>query len=240
MRAADIMTTAVVTTTPEALISDVAQAMLRHRVSALPVVDFNGKVVGMVSEGDLQRRAETGTERHRSWWLELVASNAERAHDFEKFRGRHVRNVMTTGATTVAEDTPLAEIAEILETRHIKRVPVLRGGRLVGIVSRADLLRGLAVSKGRSAAPAAAAVPAADDAAIRQAVLDALGRQEWLSVTPARVVVDHGVVHLWGHALSQEEVGAMRVVAENVPGVKEVLSHMVVVSGATFQPVGTF
>lgn len=234
MRAADIMTTAVVTTTPEALISDVAQAMLRHRVSALPVVDFSGKVVGMVSEGDLQRRAETGTERHRSWWLELIASNAERAHDFEKFRGRHVRNVMTTGATTVAEDTPLAEIAEILETRHIKRVPVLREGRLVGIVSRADLLRGLAVSKGRSAAPAS------DDAAIRQAVLDALGRQEWLSVTPARVVVNHGVVHLWGHALSQEEVGAMRVVAENVPGVKEVLSHMVVVSGATFQPVGTF
>ena len=234
MRAADIMTTAVVTTTPEALIGDVAQAMLRHRISALPVVDFSGKLVGMVSEGDLQRRAETGTERHRSWWLELIASNAERAHDFEKFRGRHVRNVMTSGVATVTEDAPLAEIAEILETRHIKRVPVLRDGHLVGIVSRADLLRGLAVAKGSDTAPSR------DDAAIRQAVLDALGRQEWLSVTPARVLVDHGVVHLWGHALSEEEVRAMRVVAENVPGVQEVLSHMVVVPMATFQPVGTF
>lgn len=231
MRAADVMTTRVVAVEPDTPVSEAARLMLDRRVSALPVVDKMGKVIGVVSDGDLMRRPESGTERHRSWWLELVASNAERARHFEKSHGGHVRNVMTVGAVTVSEEAPISEIAEILESRGIKRVPVVREGRLVGIVSRADIMRVMITHA------AASAAPSKDDRALRLAVLAELDRQKWISVSPASVLVEGGVVHLWGHALSHEELEALTVAAEGVPGVREVLNHMVVAPGASFQPI---
>lgn len=129
--------------TPETSVGEAASLILKNRVGGLPVVDLQGKVIGLVSDGDLMRRADIGTERSRSWRLELIASNAERARDFETARGLHVRNVMTPGAVTIHEDASFAEVAEVLDSRHIKRVPVVRSERLVGIVSRADLMRAL-------------------------------------------------------------------------------------------------
>lgn len=231
MRAADVMTTQVVAVGPDTPVSEAARLMLDRKVSALPVVDRRGKVVGIVSDGDLMRRSESGTERRRSWWLELVASNAERARDFEKSHGGHVRNVMTAGAVTVLEETPVSEIVEILESRGIKRVPVVRDGRPVGIVSRADIMRMLVTR------PQVSAAPSADDRALRAAVLAELDRQKWISVSPASVQVEGGIVHLWGHALSHEELEAITVAAEGVSGVREVLNHMVVAAGASFQPI---
>jgi len=231
MRAADVMSRTVVVVTPETPVNEAARLMLEHRIGGLPVVDLREKVIGLVSDGDLMRRTEAGTERKRPWWLEFLVSNAERARDFEKESGRFVRNVMTEGAVTVAETTPVSEVAEILDARGIKRVPVVREGRLVGIVSRADLLRVLAAMPKRSAAITA------DDAALEKAVLSELRRQKWLSVSPSTIEVDHGVVRIWGRALSQEESDAITVAAENVPGVHKVLNYMVVVPGASFQPL---
>lgn len=228
MRAADVMTRKVVAVAPETSVGEAASLMLKNRVGGLPVVDLQGKVIGLVSDGDLMRRADLGTERHRSWWLELIVSNAERARDFEKARGLHVRNVMTSGAVTVPEDASVAEVAEILESRHIKRVPVVRDGRLVGIVSRADLMRALTTSPLRP--------PSADarDTELEKAVLAELGRQDWLSVTPSSIEVSHGVVRIWGKALSDEELKAVTVAAETVPGVRKVLNYMEVAPGASF------
>lgn len=231
MRAADVMTRKVVAVAPETSVAEAARLMIKHRVGGLPVIDLRGKVIGIVSDGDLMCRADLGTERRRSWWLELVASNAERAHDFEKARGLHVRNVMTSGAVTVREDAPVAEVAEILDSRRIKRVPVVRDEHLVGIVSRADLMRVLTTSPLRPPAP-----DAADDA-LQEAVMSKLGRQDWLSVTPSSIEVSHGVVRIWGKALSQQELEAISVAAETVPGVRKVLNYMVVASGASFPAI---
>lgn len=231
MQAADIMTRNVVSVGPETSVSEAARLMLENRIGGLPVVDLRGQVIGIVSDGDLMRRPEGGTERHRTWWLELLASSAERARDFEKARGRHVRNVMTPGPVTVRDDTPVSEVAEILDSRRIKRVPVVRDGHLVGIVARADLIRVLTTSAAR---PSTAE---ADDTALQDAVLAELRRQDWLSVTPSAVEVDHGVVRIWGRALSQEELEAVSVAAENVPGVRKVLNYMEVAPGASFQPI---
>jgi CBS domain-containing protein len=132
---------------------------------------------------------------------------------------------------TVRDDTPVSEVAEILDSRRIKRVPVVRDGHLVGIVARADLIRVLTAS---AAGPSTAE---ADDTALQDAVLAELRRQDWLSVTPSAVEVDHGVVRIWGRALSQEELEAVSVAAENVPGVRKVLNYMEVAPGASFQPI---
>jgi CBS domain-containing protein len=160
MRALDIMTTSVITATPDMTIPDAAKRLADNHISGMPVVDEKGKVVGIVSEGDLLRPAETGTgARRRSWWLELLASNREVAATYVKEHARSVGEVMNHHVISISENMPLKEIAEILERRHIKRVPVMKSGVLVGIVSRANLIRALA-----SGAPPVAPA-SSDDAA---------------------------------------------------------------------------
>lgn len=220
MKAADIMTSDVLTVGPETPTTDIATLMMERGVSAVPVVDDQRKVLGVVSEGDLLRRVEAGTEKRRSWWLALFASNATLAGEYVKSHARRARDVMTAPPVTVGEDTPIADIAEKLERHAIKRVPVVRNGVLVGIVSRANLLRALATFQ----ATAPAAGP--DDAAIRTAVLAELRQQRWSTAGGGNVVVSDGVVHLWGAITSEEERRATRVAAENVPGVKSVQDHM--------------
>jgi CBS domain-containing protein len=219
MQAKDLMTTSVITVAPDTQVREAAQIMLRHRISAVPVVDSAGKLVGIVSEGDLLHRAEAGTERRRSWWLDLIASPESRAHDYVKSHAVHVRDVMSTNMITVSPETPTSEIAEILETRRIKRVPVTSAGRVVGIVSRADLLHGVATSK-----VVDGTVPG--DRAMREAVVTRLhneaGVRDWLM----NVTVADGVVHLWGIVSTEIERKAARVAAETVHGVKGVEDHM--------------
>ncbi|MEQ8818508.1 MAG: CBS domain-containing protein [Thalassobaculum sp.] len=218
MQAKDIMTTAVATVPPETTVQDVAKLLLERRISAVPVVDGDGKVLGIVSEGDLMRRPETGTERHPSWWLSLLDNSEERALEYVRSHGGTAGDVMTRDVRSVDENATLEEIAEKLERHHIKRVPVLRGDRLVGIVSRADLLRGLVA---RRAAPA---VTASDDEvkkAVEAAILEAGAGFAFLSV-----VVSGGVVHIWGSVGTEVEKRAAGMAAEGVPGVKSVRNEI--------------
>lgn len=214
MQAKDVMTQAVVTAPPDATIRDIAEMLLERRISAVPVVDADGRVVGIVSEGDLMRRPETGTERRPSWWLTLVASPEENALAYVKSHGAHASDVMTRKVISVAEDTPLETVAEMLERHRIKRVPVLREGKLVGIVSRANLLHGLVA---RQAAPTVRAADQTIKASVEAALKDAGVRRELLSI-----VVSGGIVHLWGAVGSDAEQQAARVAAEGVPGVEGV------------------
>jgi CBS domain-containing protein len=219
MRAADVMTTEVIAVNPKTSIGEAAMLMLERRISGLPVIDDAGRLVGMVSEGDLLRRAESSTERRRPRWLEFLTPNSQLAAEYVKSHARRVQDVMTTDLVTVSESTPLAEIADLLETRRVKRVPVVRGALAVGIVSRSNLLQAVA-----SGAVPRAAQPA--DHAIREAILKELKKQKWANPTESNIVVNRGIVHLWGDVLSDEERKALRVAAENVSGVRAVEDHL--------------
>jgi signal-transduction protein with cAMP-binding, CBS, and nucleotidyltransferase domain len=185
------------------------------------VVDEAGRPLGIVSEGDLVRRLEDEGESRRSWWMELVASPEMRAEAYTRAHGRSARELMSSQLVTVEESTPVGEIARLLEERHIKRVPVLRDGRIVGIVSRADLLRALAV---REPTPAVHA----DDRALRQALLAELDRAGLGRHPYVNIVVSDRVVHIWGFAGSAQEAQALATAARNVPGVADVHSHLAV------------
>jgi len=222
MRAADLMTTDVVTVDEDATVQEAAALMLRHRVSALPVVDRTGRLVGIVSEGDLMHRAELGTERERSWWLEILTANRDLATDYAKAYGRKVGEVMTRKLVTATPDTPLNDIALLLEKHAIKRVPILDGGKLVGIVARANLLQALAGLK----------IPdpmrqAGKDAEIREEILARLKGAPWRPWL-LNVTVHDGVADLWGIANGAEEKTAAGVAAENAPGVVSVNNHIIV------------
>jgi CBS domain-containing protein len=222
MRAKDVMSSPVVTAGPQTTVPEIAKLLIERRISALPVVDQGERVIGIVSEGDLMRRVENTDERHRSWWLRLFSDPATDAADFVKTHGRRAADVMTRDVVTVGEDTPLHEIAALLEERRIKRVPVVREGRVVGIVSRANLLHGLA------ARPANTPVRSADDEVIRSRILTTL-REEVGGMTHfVNVVVNDGVVDLWGATDSSEVAQAIRVAAETAPAVREVRHHVTV------------
>ena len=221
MRAMDLMTTNVITVDENASIQSAAKLMVEHGISAVPVVNRDKRVIGMVSEGDLLHRAETGTELRRSWWLELASSTNKLAGEYIKSHSGKVKDVMTRDVLSVTEETPVADIAVLLETNRIKRVPVLRDGKLVGIVSRANLVRALAMTISKVANGAEAY-----DRSIRDKLLAELKAQKWAEVSPANVTVKDGVVHLWSSYLSEQEKRALVVAAENIPGVRRVEDHM--------------
>ena len=220
MRAHDVMTTGVVTVTPETPVHDVAQILLDRRISAAPVVDAEGCLVGIISEGDLIRRPEMDTEPSRSWWLRYISQTEELAEEFAKTHGNKAEDVMTSGVITVEPETPLAQIAKVLEERHIKRVPVVVEVGLVGLVGRADLLRGLASAK-KTEPPAASL----GNRAIREQILDMLDKADWARAKYLTVAVDDGIVHLWGLVRTEAELKAIRIACEGVAGVKAVADH---------------
>jgi CBS domain-containing protein len=216
MKARDIMTTNVVSVRPDTPVRELATQLLERRISAVPVVDSDGRVVGIVSEGDLMRRQETGTERQSSWWLRLFGYSDELAQEYLKSHGRTAADVMTRHVLSVTEDAEVAHIADLLESRHIKRVPVVRQDRLVGIVSRADLVRALI------AAPPPPTAPPGDDRKLYEAVISRLRSEPWADLLHLNIVVQNGEVQLWGIANSEEEREALRVLVESVPGVRAV------------------
>jgi len=220
MKAGDAMTRRVVTVRDDAAIMEAARLMLDHGISGLPVVDAEGRLAGIVTEGDLLRRAETGTERRRPRWLELLIGPGKLASEYVRTHGRKVADVMTGDVVSVGEDVPLPELIDLMERKRIKRVPVLRDGRIVGIVSRANLVRALA-ALAREIAPASAT-----DAAIRARLLDEIDRQPWGPRGSIDVAVRNGTVDLWGVILDERERRALRVAAENVPGVTAVRDHL--------------
>ena len=227
MRAADVMTTTVITTSPNASVASVAALLLEKGISGVPVVDSEGRMVGIVSEGDLLHRAEIGTEqqtkRRRSWWLEAIKSDRDAGlRDYVKSRGRTVENVMTRDVISVSETTELADIALLLETKGIKRVPVVRNGQLVG---RSNLVRALTATKRDTATQTDI-----NDAAIRHELIAEVVRQKWKHVHAEDIVVKDGVVHLWfSSGQSREERQALHVAAENTTGGMGVEEHIVAI-----------
>lgn len=221
MRAADLMTPNVVTVNAKTPVHEIATLLLTRRISAVPVVDQDGKLIGIVSEGDLMRRPENDTERRHSWWLAAIASRQQKAGDYIKAHGRTAGEVMTSKVVTVTADTPAHEIATLLETRHIKRVPVVADGRVIGIVSRANLLHGLAATKGGQ--PSGDPV---EDRTIRETLNKRLLSEIGMDMALVNVVVDDGVVQLWGLVKSDIEKKAAEVAAENVAGVKKVQNYL--------------
>ncbi|MCE9642453.1 MAG: CBS domain-containing protein [Betaproteobacteria bacterium] len=219
MLARDVMTTAILTVTPETDVGEIARTMLDAHISAIPVIADDGSLVGIVSEGDLIHRAEAETRRRPSWWLRLLATPEEPAERYLREFGRRARDVMTKDVITVGPDTPLTEIASMLEKYHIKRVPVLEGNRLVGIVSRANLLRGVATWQ----KPTGVRV---EDTALRALLLDALAEAE-LPMHLVNVTVTAGVVEIWGVVDSALQVEAARAAAEATAGVVRLESHLV-------------
>jgi CBS domain-containing protein len=219
MRAHQIMTRPVVSITPETTIVDAANTMLQKHVSGLPVVDAAGKLVGIVSEGDFIRRSEIGTGRKRGRWLKFILGPGKAATDFVHEHGRKVAEVMTRTPLTITEDTELEEIVELMEKNHVKRLPVMRGDQVVGIVSRANLLQAVA-SLAREIPD-----PTADDDHIRNRVIDALEKYDWCPFGLS-VIVRDGIVHLSGVITEQRSRQAAIVAAENVTGVKKVHDHL--------------
>ena len=220
MKASDVMSSRVVSIAPEATVLEAIELMLENRISGLPVIDRAGAVVGIVTEGDFLRRAETGTERKRPRWLEFLLGPNRLAKDYVHSHGRKVEEVMTRELVTASEDTPLDEVVRIMERKRIKRLPVMRGRDVVGIVSRANLLHALATMS--RDLPGLAKC----DADIRQRVMDELARQPWAPIALIDIVVKDGVVELWGSITDAKQGDALKVCAENIPGVKTVVSHL--------------
>jgi CBS domain-containing protein len=220
MKAADVMTARVISVTPDASVLECVRLMLQHRISGLPVLDAAGTLVGVVTEGDFLRRVEAGTQRKRRRWLEFLTGPGRIAEEYVQSHGRKVSEVMTPDPVTIREDTPVEEVVRLMEQRRIKRLPVMRGSTVVGIVSRANLLHALA-SVGREAAPAAK-----DDPTIRARILADLAKQPWAPRDLIEATVRNGVVDLWGVVTADHQREAARVVAENVPGVKQVSNHI--------------
>ena len=222
MNAADVMVTNVITVGLDACLQDVAHLLLTNRISAVPVVDSDGKVVGIVSEGDLMRRAEAGTSRRRSWWLSLLTGKEGLAAQYVKEHSRKVADVMTRDVITATPDTPLQDIANILEKNSIKRVPIIKDGKMVGLVSRANLLQALASLRKQIEG----GTP--NDTKIRETVVQRLNAEPWLRSSLINVIVQDGTVELWGIVDSPTEKKAVRVAAEETPGVRAVNDNLII------------
>ncbi len=221
MNAGEVMTPDVVSVPPDASVAAAAQLMLQKRISGVPVIDPHGHLVGIVSEGDFLRRAETGTGRRRSRWIEFFMGPGRLADEYVRLSGRKVRDVMTHEVQTVPPEAPLEQVARLMERHNIKRLPVVNNGKVVGIVTRANLLHAVA-SFADEIAPLARA-----DVAIRDRILAALKDQPWAPVTAIDVTVRNGVVRLAGVITDERQRQALRIAAENIPGVKHVEDNIV-------------
>ncbi len=219
MRAHQIMTKDVMTVTPHTSIEDAARIMLRTHVSGLPVLDDAGKLVGIVSESDFLRRSEIGTGRKRPAWLQFLIGPGRAATDFVRERGRKVEDVMTENPITVGEETALEELVRLMEKNGIKRLPVMSGNTLKGIVTRSNLLQ--AVASMAHEIPD----PTADDDHIRERITRAVNATDWRPIS-FEVTVRNGVVHLHGIITTDKARQATVVAAEDVSGVKEVHDHL--------------
>ncbi len=223
MKAADVMVSPVVTVGPTATVQEIADILLTNRISAVPVVDEGGALLGIVSEGDLIHRIEAGTERHYSWWLKLISGKDSLARDFVKSHGAKATDVMTKRVVSAAPDLQLGELASLLERHRIKRVPIVDKGKLVGIVSRANLLQAMVAL--RRDIPAGAKV---EDAKLREKILSEMRSNLAASASQINVIVRDGVVELWGQVDTANEKDALRVTAESTPGVRSVADHIAV------------
>jgi CBS domain-containing protein len=223
MKAVDVMVSKVITVRPSTPVHEIANVLLSNRISAVPVLDDSNNIVGIVSEGDLIRRVEAGTERRHSWWLELVGDRGQMARDYLKAHAIRAADVMTKAVVIAPPDMPLAEIATLLERHRIKRVPIVDQGRLVGIVSRANLLQALAALRRDIVVD-----HKVDDSILRERINTELIEHSLVHASQINIIVHDGMVELWGNAYTQDEKDAIRVAAETVQGVRKVEDHIAV------------
>jgi CBS domain-containing protein len=222
MQARDIMTPNVITIDANATIGELADLLVKRGISAVPVVGPKGELVGIVSEGDLIRRTELGTARLRSWWLRLLAGEHTLASDFIKANAHHVKDVMVRNVITAKPETPLAEVARLIERHAVKRIPIVHNNQIVGIVSRANLVQALA-SMGKK--PHLEISPS--DAAIRSKIITRLDNEPWAHTSLLNILVQDGNVDLWGMVHTAIEKDAVRVAAESTLGVRSVNDNLV-------------
>src|SRR5262245_41143704 len=221
MKARDVMVSPVITVTPSTSVKDVAKLFLKYRISAVPVVDDHGAMVGIVSETDLMRRAEIGTDRQRSWWLRLLMDDRMRAADYIKSHATEVGEVMTPNVITASPDMPLRDVAALMEKNSIKRVPIVEHGQLVGILSRANLVQALASAGSKLEIPQS-------DASIRDRLLTHLRAQDWAHTSLLNVTVNDVVIDLWDVTDSDSERQPLRVAAAAMPGARALTGYLVV------------
>jgi CBS domain-containing protein len=219
MRAHQIMTRKVVTVGPETTIVDAANTMLRHHISGLPVTNAAGQLVGIVSESDFIRRGEIGTQRNRGRWLKFLLGPGTLASDFVHAHGRKVGEVMTANVQSISEDAPLEDIVAAMERYNIKRLPVVRGSQVVGIVTRANLLQAVA-SLARDVPD-----PTADDNHIRDRIFTSMEKNDWCPIG-LNVIVRDGIVHLSGIVTDDRSRQAAIVATENISGVRTIHDHL--------------
>jgi CBS domain-containing protein len=231
VKALDIMQRELITTTAETAIDDAVRLMVRNRISGLPVVDATGAVVGILSEGDLLRRTELGTEASVPAWIGWLAGQGRAAREYVREHARKVGEVMTVPVTTVTPHTELAEVVALMESRRIKRVPVVEGGRLVGMLTRCDLMRAL-----ESLLPKLDTRPVAD-AKLRLRLLASLREQRWAPRGSVDVKVVDGVVELLGVITDERTRQATQVLAENTPGVRAVVDHLIWIEPMSGVPI---
>jgi CBS domain-containing protein len=232
MLARDVMTAHVVCVQSTTSIAEAIGLMLEHHFSGLPVINGNERLVGIVTEGDFLRRSETGTDRKRPRWLELLVGSRRLAEEYIHARGRKVEEVMSRDPIAITEDTPLDEIVQLMERWHVKRLPVTRGDQVVGIVSRADLLRVLPARSG------AAETSARSDETIRKRLLDELDKQPWAPVAMINIAVRDGVVEFGGTITEEAQRDALKVAAENIAGVKAVVDNLIWIEPTSGMVVG--
>jgi CBS domain-containing protein len=221
MKAKDVMTHRVVSISEKATVLDAAQLMMKRRISGLPVVDANGNLVGMITEGDLLRRTELATEKTRNAFLRFLLHPGRVAEEYTHSHGRFIGEVMTPDPVSVSEDTSLDQVVTLLEKKRIRRVPVLRDGQLVGIVTRANLIKAFVKN---------AQYPSsvnATDSGIRSAIVAEMDKNAWAPTAAIDVSVAAGVVTLSGTIFDERDRGALKVLAENVPGVREVHDDLI-------------
>ena len=216
MKAHEAMTKDVIKVGLDTTVGEIAALLVQHRISAVPVVADETNVVGIVSQTDLGHRSETGTEKRRKWWLEAFADPDSKAREFIKSHGLRAKEIMSRFVVSVSPQANLAEVAEILDTHRIRQVPVMDGGKLVGMISRADLVRKLAEVK--TGAPAVRP----DNSALQKAIWDQVKAQGWLKSAYVNLIVRDGVVELWGAVDSNEQRRALRILVEGVRGVRKV------------------
>ena len=223
MQAQDVMTKQVVTASAESTVLEIAELMLKHRISAIPIVESDNKIVGIVSEGDLVRRAENDTAKLGSWWLSLFTGNAAQAEKFTKSHGKNAKDVMTKDVLVAQESASLREIANLLEKNRFKRLPIVRDGNLVGIVSRANLIQAIIANQNSEGLQSNKS-----DTEIRAAIISTLRQEPWSDTKHTNIIVKDGVAHLWGTVTSETQARALLSAVASTAGVKDVVNNITV------------
>jgi CBS domain-containing protein len=219
MRVRDVMTYGAIGVSEDASLTEAIETLLRSRVSALLVFDADHALAGILSEGDLLRRSELGTEKHVPRWLEFLLSGGSLAESYAHVHGRKASEVMTKTVITISEDAELSEAVDLMLRKRVKRLPVLRGDAVVGIVARSDLLKGLL-----AALPKPGAQPS--DAEIKRTIQAEMDKLPWAPRASVRVDVVNGTVTYDGAITDERLRDGLRVIAENTAGVVAIRDHM--------------